>query len=69
MRILSEIDFALSNSKCQCKDALLIVSEWSVVSKNSEFLPGWGGAQIQNICRIMLCQNYVKPIWNSLKTS
>ena len=43
MRILSEIDFALSNSKCQCKDALLIVSEWSVVSKNSEFFPGWGG--------------------------
>ena len=37
MRILSEIDFALSNSKCQCKDALLIVSEWSVVSKIQNF--------------------------------
>ena len=68
MRILLEIDFALSNFKCQCKDALLIVSEWSVVSKNSEFLPGWGGAQIQNICRIIGKWD-VKPIWNSLKTS
>lgn len=68
MRILSEIDFALSNFKCQCKDALLIVSEWSVVSKNSEFFPGWGGAQIHNICRIIGKWD-VKPIWNSLKTS
>ena len=46
MRILSEIDFALSNFKCQCKDALLIVSEWSavVISKSSELLLK-GGAQ------------------------
>ena len=52
MRILSEIDFALSNSKCQCKDALLIVSDWSVVSKNSEFLPGWGGLKFKIFAKL-----------------